>query len=336
MNPTHQLYKQLTNEEPSFLQELEQLADDTSDENVRNQLPLLLKDHFADMNLEEIDMVRLCTLLTHNLGGLDLTGEDFSEMDLRQFNFAGADLTGAQFEKAALSYAVFTNCILQEANFTNSTCQNVMAQHADFAGAKLDGGDWECSDFRHANLTKVTATETNFSFGQMDYTDWSHAHLINAQFRVANCWFCNFEGADLKTANMSDAYLFCCNFDHTNVQGSDLRILHDSEIYFGSGLKRNARTVISSQNHLLIGETLLATARSVVEEQFALYVQYKKALCWPDFIELLKRQQLLDKSDDLARWAMHQLMKIESLRSRVEEYAKEYEWLQDQQKDDKS
>ena len=84
----------------------------------------------------------------------------------------------------------------------------------------------------------------------------------------------------------------------------------------------NATTTIDPHNHVLIGMVLLSQAHTIEQQQFALYVQFQTAICWPGFLKLLLRQPR-----HMMTWAKEALRTIHSLRPMVDYLEGEYEQM---------
>lgn len=117
-----------------------------------------------------------------NLVGADLTGVDFSGLQLPDIMFDYANLQDANFEKAFLKNSSFIGADMPGANLRGAFLEGIIfgsgdLRNADFSGAKLRGANFGLCDLRGANF--------------------SHADLENAMFRFAkNVSEANFEGVD--------------------------------------------------------------------------------------------------------------------------------------------
>ena len=201
-----------------------------------------------------------------------------------------------------------------------ASCQQVSARRIGLRYANLSESNWCYADLTGACLVGVDATGARFSEAQLDHADLSAATLRSSTFSTASCLSSTFVGSDLHQANLSYASLDFADLDGAHLEGADLIGCSATLAHFGLTWQINAETRIDNNNHALIGMALLSEARTVEQQQFALYVRYQHSLCWFGFLRLLLRQ-----SDSVATWAKEVLLAIESLRTKTEHYAEAWE-----------
>ncbi|WP_380180335.1 DUF2169 domain-containing protein [Kalamiella sp. sgz302252] len=102
-------------------------------------------------------------------------GGDFSAMDLTGVDFSGMDLSGGNFSKALLECADLSGCKLDGANFTEA----ILAR-ADLRNASLRG-----CDFTKASLALAQCGRTNFSGSRLKETQMESALFTECDFSQA-------------------------------------------------------------------------------------------------------------------------------------------------------
>jgi hypothetical protein len=99
---------------------------------------------------------------------LDLSGSDFSWMDLYRVSFQGINLSRVNFQNAFLVEANFSGCQLEAADFTKAVLSRADFTKADLfcadlIKAELRGADLTGADLNLANLTEADLTEADLS-----------------------------------------------------------------------------------------------------------------------------------------------------------------------------
>src|SRR3984893_9448592 len=142
-----------------------------------------------------------------NFSSTDLTGRDFSGLNLR----------GIKMDRALLSGADFTGAHLQSANLIGAILQEARLNHADLSRARLSGANLVSASLENACLAKADMEfalmanvvlrgaclrEADMSGAQLDA-----AELTRADLRKANLRGAGFRGARLDEADLRDARL---------------------------------------------------------------------------------------------------------------------------------
>lgn len=177
--------------------------------------------------------------------GLDFTGADFSELDLRRMNFAGAWLEGANFARSNLSGADFSGAVLAHANFTGVVAVGSKFVGANLGRAVLQGGVFDDADFSGATLMHCGFAHTqllraNLAGAMLLETTWGEADgtgvkasgqtfykldlrgLVLAEADLSGCNLieCDLTGVDLRGAHLARATFVTCKLDGAQLQSA--------------------------------------------------------------------------------------------------------------------
>ncbi|HBP87788.1 MAG TPA: hypothetical protein DD706_08840 [Nitrospiraceae bacterium] len=149
---------------------------------------------------------------------VDLSGGNFSSMELSGVDLDGANLQDVNFNKADLSGAMLsganlTESSLMEANLTGANLKNANVSEADLLKAILVRANLERAHLAKTDLTGADVTEANLTDANLHLTNLQSAKLIRA----------NLEGSKLREANMVQADLAGANLASTDLAQSNLR-----------------------------------------------------------------------------------------------------------------
>jgi uncharacterized protein YjbI with pentapeptide repeats len=137
---------------------------------------------------------------------IDLSGEGFSDIDLR-----GAELESANLSHAVLNDATLTGADLSGANLSGAILSDATVSQADlidanFSGADLSGASLEWSNLSGADLSHTTLTGANLANADLSKATLNGANLTQANLTNANLRNATFIYADLNAANFAGAY----------------------------------------------------------------------------------------------------------------------------------
>jgi uncharacterized protein YjbI with pentapeptide repeats len=201
----------------------------------------------------------------HNNEPVDLSGVDFSGLNLPEINFIGINLRAANFHKtnlkgAHLRFADLSGANLSGANLTTADLNSAILTKANLSQARLYKADLCRSDLTEADLTEVygeqaflietkleRATLVSANFSKVIFTDanmerasLNHANLSKADLSFANLSYANLTQANfskvifiegrLNGAVLDKANFYCANCQRTNFEGASLQ-----EANLGSG-----------------------------------------------------------------------------------------------------
>jgi uncharacterized protein YjbI with pentapeptide repeats len=118
----------------------------------------------------------------HNLDfqGVNLSGANFANCDMKGCNFGGSNLRKAKFASATVESANFAGADLSEAylGFCN-------AQNASFERAKLVKGGLALAYFQGANFRGADLTDADIGSSRLQGVDFTNAKLKGTEFRLA-------------------------------------------------------------------------------------------------------------------------------------------------------
>jgi hypothetical protein len=141
----------------------------------------------------------------HPEPGIDLSGEDLSELDLAGINLSEADLSGAD---------------LYQTDLSRSNLKLACLTGADLSGAKLEAADLYKCDFRDAFLPEANLNDAYLGAVRFCFADLRGATLVSANLTEADLRDAKLSGADLRTANLTRARIGRANLSHANFAGS--------------------------------------------------------------------------------------------------------------------
>lgn len=86
---------------------------------------------------------------------MDLTGWDFSNMDVALSSFKGSILDEVNFENSSVENALFDGCSMKAVNFKGANMKNACFRSCNMEDANLEGADLYASVLELANLKGV-------------------------------------------------------------------------------------------------------------------------------------------------------------------------------------
>ncbi len=205
------------------------------------------------MQVDEAASLRREMLVASSKGmryfsGIDLTGADLSELDLRGFNFSGAWLENVNFTKSNISGADFSYAVLAHANMTEVVAMNTNFTGANLGRAQLQRAILERADLTSSIMMYCALGQTQLRFAKLknamilDTTwgiaDWSGADLSGqifykldlkglclAEADVSSCNFidCDLTGLDFRGANLSATTFITCKLDRAQCQSANAK-----------------------------------------------------------------------------------------------------------------
>ena len=117
-----------------------------------------------------------------NLSGVDLTGANFWGAKLDEADFSGATLVNAQFNRAELRHLQIEDIDLTKAEFIdakmmNTRFRNVTLQNADFTDATIDAATFIDSDLSNSVFAGTKIGLTSFDKSNLAWADFSDAEV---------------------------------------------------------------------------------------------------------------------------------------------------------------
>lgn len=134
---------------------------------------------------------------------------DFSDLDLTGADFSGMDLHGTRWQRTLLESADFSGCVLDGADFSEA-----LLVRARFSRTSLRG-----AGFTKANMVLAVCENTDFSGARFDQTQLD-------ELRAEGC---DFSDAKLDDLTLDKAHLSDCRFDRAQLVSVDF--LDESELH---------------------------------------------------------------------------------------------------------
>jgi len=169
----------------------------------------------------------------------NLSGVDFSDLDLTSMFAPRADFSGADF-----SGAILITVQLGDADLTGADLSGANLFQADLSGADLTGVNFGCpSDcpqitrarlasaqgLSGADLSGIQLFQTSLEAVDLTGTDLSGANLFRTDFTNADLTNANLVGADMSGAFLTSAKIIGTDLSGANLQGA--RYNSDSIIF---------------------------------------------------------------------------------------------------------
>lgn len=157
------------------------------------------------------------------LRGLDLSGADLSDLDLRHESFVAAQLTGADLSRTRLDGASFKKAKLDGANLSGAAAAGV-----SFEGASLDGARFIDATLLGADLHLAHGANVCFDGARLERADLRQAKLVSPSFRRADLAALDgaragLAAADFTDANLAKSILRGARLSRARFAGADLR-----------------------------------------------------------------------------------------------------------------
>lgn len=153
--------------------------------------------------------------------GIDLTGADLSNLDLR-----GVDFTGAWLESANLRNANLSGAKLQAAVLAHADLRGAIAIGTDFRAANLGGAECAQAVFDNANLQGAILGGTRLGLAQLRGAQLVQAQWLDSVWAGADASAIVAPGMlfyklDMNGARFVEAVLGNCSFIECDLQGAD-------------------------------------------------------------------------------------------------------------------
>ena len=176
--------------------------------------------------------------LSHcELAGVDLSGQNLSDVDLEDADLSHANLAGTTLVDAYLPGCDLSDANLSQANLTgadlygvridNTNFENAIIQRSNMSNAwSMEGINFKSADLSGADLSSILSDEVDFSRAVMNGSNlqWVRIEL-----------FASFDQANLDGADLSHAYFHEVDFSNASLRNADL-----SEMNFSNGDFYNA------------------------------------------------------------------------------------------------
>ncbi|WP_340608871.1 DUF2169 family type VI secretion system accessory protein [Xenorhabdus bharatensis] len=197
--------KQYSEFDDGELAQTEQSLRDIYFSSVQSQNPALrLKGE-----LSEIIRKRAQKIMAQdgNFSGMDFTGADLSNMDLRGANFSRALLESACFNHSQLDKADFSEAMLARAEFCHTSLSGVKLDKANLALAKCEQSDFSNTDFKEVQLQEAL----------FDHCQFSHATFTDLLLRQIFITHCDFRYSQWNNCTLTELDLPALRFNHATL-----------------------------------------------------------------------------------------------------------------------
>ena len=152
--------------------------------------------------------------------GQNLTGQDFSNSDLKDKIFFGSDLSGANFENSVLSGSDFSLANLENANFKNAVIDGIKLRQTN-----LDYTDFSNVNFHNVDVINVDFTNTILKNSNLSNKDLTKTFLYKSDLSGAN-----LSGSDLSLVYLGDTVLKDANLTNALLYEADLSLALDKDL----------------------------------------------------------------------------------------------------------
>lgn len=176
-----------------------------------------IRDH-ASTPIENGDYT-WCDLSGEDYSNVNMRGAVFAGADLSGTNFTGTDLTGADFRGVySLTEAIFTNAILNQAQFDGVNLAGCNLSHLTMQGATLTGTNLTNVDFTSSDLSSTDFRQVAAIAG----ANFTNTILTSSRFDSLNLTGFEFSGSNLTQVNFSGTTLDNVQFINTSQQKCNL------------------------------------------------------------------------------------------------------------------
>ncbi len=196
------------------------LSDFSGKENSLYSLELFKKNAESWKNDEITDSEfgeRVEFLIYNNLINLDTKKIRCNTPPTIASDLSDCNLSGRNFSKLDISHSIFTNANLSNVNFYQTDLRN-----ADLSNSIMVNSNLEKANLHSANLTNVDLTGANLFKANLRNADASYGKLVQVNLSMATMQKINLVGANLEGSNLSNATIFNANLTDANLKGVDL------------------------------------------------------------------------------------------------------------------
>lgn len=216
-----------------------------------------------------------------------------THLDLGHLNLSGVDGSQLDFSHTDLSFTNLTAATLRNANFTHTRCVGTNLTRATLYGANIHQGDWSTANLDnaqaqravidHINLEGALMVNTVFNFATVTHCDMTNATATQSEWIGATLVNNNLTNTDFTQATFDRAYCHHNTMANTKWGEAQLR-----GTYLGGALLTSAQhlthhQLVAVEGEPVIGVALLAEAPSpdrkwIVEDSHRLSDQALRAI----------------------------------------------------------
>ncbi|MFB6264052.1 MAG: pentapeptide repeat-containing protein, partial [Bradymonadaceae bacterium] len=155
----------------------------------------------------------LPSMMAETFDEAELSGFDFSALDLSYCEFADSTLTDLRFDEATLEGAYFHGCTIIDCSFAGANLEGAALESCtfskcDFPESRVADGEWSDCQFQEclfADLEVGDGAEierTEFEDGRWQRVDWGES-----LFRLVTLRSVGFEDVDLDDLEVKNCYV---------------------------------------------------------------------------------------------------------------------------------
>lgn len=180
---------------------------------------------FTDCKLDGTNFSRV------NLEGADFTGSNFraalldKQTILGSANLTGQDLSGIDFSNMQLAYANLTDAKIEGTNFSEAQLEGIKLRGTKLKSAILGAG----TNLSHTDFSGLDLSGMDFSGCQLAYAVLEGANLAGTRLNGASLHKANLKGSNFrqavfdKTTNLQNAIMDGLDLSELNLSGMDLQ-----------------------------------------------------------------------------------------------------------------
>ncbi|UNK24770.1 DUF2169 family type VI secretion system accessory protein [Yersinia intermedia] len=153
-----------------------------------------------------------------NLSGIDLTGVDLANMDLRHANLRGTLLENANLYGCNLEHASLQEAMLARADLTNANLSYTNLERASLALAQCENTNFTASRLIETNIHKTLFKNSNFSDAFLENLLADQTIFIQCLFQRAHITDTTFLELELDAINFIEAQIKKVSFIKCNLR----------------------------------------------------------------------------------------------------------------------
>jgi len=183
--------------------------------------------------------------IENNFRAQDLSGKDFSGLDLKNAIFHYANLDSVVFENANLEdadfrFAKMDNIVLKNANLKNAKLPRAEINKADLSGADFSGAYLSGIIIKNSNLDNVKFKDTNLrgvkflnnsidgaifenvdlTYASLERLDFSNTQISNSKLNGVSAYLSGFDGLDFSSLNIVGTSLQPSTFSGSSIRNA--------------------------------------------------------------------------------------------------------------------
>ncbi len=139
-----------------------------------------------------------------NLCNADLTGFDFSEIDLSDAIFRKARIVGANFNRAKLTRAIFDGAYIRDSQFDKASLVRASFINGEIVKSRFVG-----ALFHRARIFKAKFIQVDFTAANLERVDFGNSLLENVILHDAQLYLANLKNISIGDERRDHLAEFC-------------------------------------------------------------------------------------------------------------------------------